>query len=201
MGIRAKALWFLAAVSLVPLLVLSAASYDSAGRALTETTKRNLSAEAAFALSRYDAFVAETRVNLDVWSEQDVMQQTLLDDGEGNIAAELKRLHGHYKNFAGLLVTNAEGKVVASTISDIEGQSLAASPMFKAISDGRSYESNAGASSLLGRSSIVIASPIRADYDSATIIGALVAIVDWTSLRPVFGSITITGSAQDDVHR
>src|SRR5262245_5010406 len=130
MGIRAKALWFLAAVSLVPLLALCAAAYDSAARALTETTKRNLSAEAIFALNRFDAFVAETRVNLDVWSEQDVMQQALLNDGEGNIAAELKRLHGHYQSFAGLLVTNSDGRVVASTIPEIKGQSLAASALF-----------------------------------------------------------------------
>jgi len=201
MGIRAKAVWFLVAASFVPLLVLSVASYDSASRALTETAERNLSAEATVALSRFDALAAEARTNLDVWCEQAVMQQALIDDGEGNVAAELRRLHGHYRSFTALLVTNADGKVVASTNPETIGQDLAASPMFKDVSSGRHYESNVGASSLVGRTSIVIASPIRADYDSNTIIGALAATIDWTSLETLFSPITIIGTPQDDEHR
>ena len=201
MGIRAKAVWFLVAASLLPLLVLSVASYNSASRALTETAERNLSAEATVALSRFDSLIAEARTNLDVWSEQAVLQQALIDDGEGNIAAELKQLHGHYMNFAALLVTNADGKVVASTRPESVGQYLRESPLFGAVGRGLHYESNAGAAALVGRNGIVIANPIRADYDSGTIIGALVAIIDWTSLESMFGPITVTGTRQDDEHR
>jgi methyl-accepting chemotaxis protein len=201
MGIRAKAVWFLVAASLTPLLVLSIAAYDSASRALTETAERNLSAEASVALGRFDALVAEARTNLAAWSEQAVLQQALIDDGDGNIAAELMRLHSHYGSFTALHVTNADGRIVASTDAKAAGQDLSATSLFSAVGQGEQYESNGGTSSAIERASLVIASPIRADYDADTIIGALVAVIDWASLQPVFGTVTVTGSAQDDAHR
>src|SRR6185295_18327541 len=100
-----------------------------------------------------------------------------------------------------LLVTNADGKVVAGTRPESVGQDLRASPLFEVVGRGQHYESNAGATALVGRNGIVIANPIRADYDSGTIIGALVAIIDWTSLKSMFGPITVTGTPQDDEHR
>ena len=181
--------------------MLSVAAYDSASRALTEAAERNLAAEAAVALSRFETLVAEARTNLAAWSEQAVLQQALIDDGDGNIAAELKRLHGHYGSFTALLVTNADGKVVASTDPKAKGQNLAGSPMFAAVGGGKQYESNGGTSSSIERASLVIASPIRADYDSDTVIGALIAVIDWASLKPVFDTVTITGAVQDDEHR
>jgi methyl-accepting chemotaxis protein len=46
-----------------------------------------------------------------------------------------------------------------------------------------------------------LASPITADYDRTTVIGGLIAIIDWASVRAMFSSITITGSPQDFSHR
>ncbi|MFM9842071.1 MAG: methyl-accepting chemotaxis protein, partial [Dongiaceae bacterium] len=201
LGLRTKAVWFIVAASLLPLVLLSLVAFYSARQGLGAAAEKSLAAEATVALGRYTEFRRQAVTDVAVWSDLQVLQQVLVDDLEGNIRKELTRLRGHYPQFASLMAVNSNGKVVASTAEKLAGKDLAKSPLFAAAMAGQSYESPIGASALSSRISLVLASPIRADYDANTTIGALVAVIDWSAVKAMFGSITVTGVPQDDQHR
>ena len=58
----------------------------------------------------------------------------------------------------------------------------------------QAFQSDVNGQKLTGSLGITLSTPIRADYDEKTIIGALVGVIDWPRVQADLGSVEIWGA-------
>jgi len=182
----------------IPLGLMSVLAFSSSQQVLQNLIEVELTNASVDELAHLEDFFNLNAINLNAWSQLQIMQDVLSDDEEGELAAELKHLTAQYPYFSGFLVINDDGMAVSA--SDESLKEYATLPLleaaYEATSLGKSFQSNV---QTLGSTSLhmLMALPIRADYDSDTVIGSFVGIIDWQQLQARFNHITIIGKHQD----
>ena len=155
-------------VGLLPVIVLSVASFLSARDAMQRVVADNLALSARETVDNLERFFDATATDLATWSQLRVMQDALIDDQEGEIATDLNQLIARYPQFARLSVLNAEGRVVASTRADDIGREWSAGDLFARPRRGSGFQGTVGASADDGRMTLTFAQPIRAAQSAAS---------------------------------
>src|SRR5215468_623971 len=138
--IGAKSVGLFCLVGLLPIAILSVASFMSARDAMERVVADNLALSARETVDNLERFFDATATDLSTWSQLRVMQDVLIDDQEGAIATDLHQLVLRYPHFARLAVLNAEGRVVASTQDGDVGRNASATPVFARTRRGESFQ-------------------------------------------------------------
>jgi signal transduction histidine kinase len=198
--IGAKSVGLFCIVGLLPVIILSVASFWSARDAMQRVVADNLALSARETVDNLERFFEATKTDLATWSQLRVMQDALIDDQEGEIATDLKQLISRYPQFAELAVLNAAGRVVASTRSGDLGRDWSPGDLFARPRRGDGFQGTVAASADDGRMTLTFAQPIRAAYDQATVIGILVGAVDWVKVQQSLADVSLNGARQDADH-
>lgn len=126
--------------------------------------------------------MASNLTHMKAWSSMPMMQEVLIGDQGGELAATLADLNRSYPDFLSLTITNAQGAVIATTdpalrkadLSDVEG-------IHAAIS-GRTTQSGFTRLRSGASEAIQFTVPLVASYDRQTVIGTLTGVVDFQTL-------------------
>src|SRR5262249_17547098 len=196
----AKSVGLFCIVGLLPITILSIGSFLSARDAMQQVVADNLALSARETVDNLERFFDATVTDIATWSQLRVMQDTLIDDQEGEIATDLNQLIGRYPQFAQLSVLNAAGRVIASTRATDVGGDWSAGDLFANPRRGDSFQGTVTASAEGGAMTLNLAQPIRATYDQDTVIGILVAAVDWTKVQAILADVALNGALQDADH-
>ncbi|MCB1744015.1 MAG: methyl-accepting chemotaxis protein [Gammaproteobacteria bacterium] len=206
MRLRAKLVMMLGLVALLPLALVCLLSFQAARTVLTETIHTELVTETSAALTDIQQHLSRSVSDLRSWSRLRIMQDVLIDDQDQELGGELLRLDERYLGFSALFVVNPEARVIASSDPSRMGQTLRGSEFLAAIAKGRSHQGRVqlqatqdGANAAPGE--LLIAEPIRAEYDENTIIGGLVGVVDWTVMQRLLSTVLVVGKAQAEGRR
>jgi Cache domain len=198
--IGAKSVGLFCIVGLLPVIILSAASFMSARDAMQTVVADNLALSARETVDNLERLFDATATDLATWSQRRVMQDALIDDQEGEIATDLNQLILRYPQFAQLAVLNAEGRVLASTRDGDLGRDWSTSDLFARTRRGEGFQGTVAASTNYDRMTLTFAQPIRATYDQATVIGTLVGAVDWMKVKEILAGVSLNGARQDADH-
>lgn len=200
MSIRAKTILLLFLTAMIPFIIIATISYVSAKNALEDKIGQVLLSGSNAAISQLGVFFENAVIDFSAWNAAPVMQDVLTDDEDEEIDNTLARLKSQYNHFSGFLVTNDQGLVVAATNEAHKKMNLSELPSVKAALGAQSFQGNVGTSDLVEAKTLVLALPIRAGYDSETIIGAFVGFIDWSSVQSIMAQITVSGLPQDGSH-
>ena len=202
MNMRVKLIVFLLVCAVLPLLLLSGFLFTTTKQALDQQVGVILTAQVNNELARLEAFFDATTIDLRTWSQLLIMQDVQTDDENGGIASELERLRARYPHFAELIILNGEGKVAASSSeARTKGEDLSQLDAHAQTSADQFFQGHVEHTDLVGERALILASPLRADYDPETIIGSLVGVVAWTGIQQMLASTNISGHEQDRDHR
>ncbi|MEO3434420.1 response regulator [Inquilinus sp. CAU 1745] len=194
--IREKSIALFVLCALLPLCAVAIGSFITAKQALRHLVDSELTLVARDTLRQFELFFSDALVDLSTWSRLQVMQEVLIDDASGGIAAELPRLREQYPHFADLLVVNRHGTAVAAADPANIGRSLAEEPFFAATQVGEIYQGDVQHVELRPGLSMILAMPIRANYDPDLVIGSLVGVVGWDRVQGRLEQISIAGTEQ-----
>ena len=202
MKLSSKLLIMLIGCSVLPLVGMTWLFYSSAKVALTDQIQSTLIASNENQVSVLEKFIDESSTDLFTWTSLGIMQDVLTDDEEGEALNELTRLNKQYRHFAELTMMNANGVIVSSTLEARRGADYAdIKAIHQRITQGKHYQGKVLIDPVIGNYVLILAEPIRADYDAETIIGALVGVVDWNIVQKYLASVSINGQAQDQYHQ
>ncbi|MEO7223092.1 MAG: EAL domain-containing protein [Devosia sp.] len=201
LGIRAKVALLALLCAIVPSLLVSYLAFTSARSQMEEIAKAELSGLVQHELTQIERSVATARRDLEVWSGLKSMQNVLLGDEDGSISIELARLQQLYPLFHNLAVVDGTGRVVAASTTSELGREAGSERSVAEALGGRQYASDVGRQGFGGEFGIVMSFPIRADYDTNTVIGALIGVVDWTRIDAALRQVRIWDGPQDDDHQ
>jgi signal transduction histidine kinase len=183
--------------TLVALVAIWAVAFLSARDALNGYVTADLKAAPTKALSELEDFLDDSLRDVTVWASLGTMQEVLLDDEGGEIADELPNLKNRQGEVSALAVVNDRGIVVASTSAAPKGLDVADAEFFRTASHGQLFQKQAASSFLTAGPAIVLAAPIVAKYDSATVVGVLVAVIEWDLIEAMLSRVLVAGGAQD----
>jgi methyl-accepting chemotaxis protein len=200
MTIKSKTILLLLVCSLVPLAFISGESFLSARAALEAQVTRVLQADSDATLAQLEDFFEKAAVDFDSWSTAPAMQDVLIDDGEGLIGGMITRLQQQYPHFGALMVVSDGGTVIASSDGSDLGRDLSGFDAVAKALRGAQINGGAGSSDIVGFDNVVLAAPIRANYDREAIIGAVIGFVDWRWVRRMLSEVTVVGTPQGKDH-
>lgn len=198
MKIRGKFLSVTLALAIVPLLVLGWIAYYSAKGALEKRIGGGLQSLANETIDKIDRNIYERQLNLKAWVSLSTMQDILIDDADGRIADELKRLKADYGVYQAIDILNEDGNIIASSNPEYPGDSLSQTAWFKNSAGGNEDIQDVGMSAITKELSMTFAAPVRADYDANKILGVLVSNLDWTKIYEIVDSVNIAESDQNE---
>ncbi|HET8726848.1 MAG TPA: response regulator [Alphaproteobacteria bacterium] len=194
--IREKSIALFVLCALLPLCAVAIGSFITAKQALRHLVDSELTLVTRDTLRQLELFFSDALVDLSTWSRLQVMQEVLIDDASGGIAAELPRFREQYPHFADLLVVNQQGTAIAAAEPVNIGRSLAEEPFFAATQAGEIYQGEVRHVELRPGLSMILAIPIRANYDPDLVVGSLVGIVGWDRVQGRLEQISIAGTDQ-----
>jgi hypothetical protein len=197
MKLTAKLLILLMSMALIPLLVVSTLSFNSARELLTRAIQAELETKTRGELDDVEKYLDRSVGDLRTWARLRIMQDVLVDDQDGELGEELVRLHGRYRTFSSLSVVNPSGIVIASSDEKRVASSAADEAAFKTALGGVNHQGKVGAAAEGDDATLVLAEPIRADYDRDTIVGVLVGVVNWSNVQQMLAEVVIVGEQQD----
>jgi len=201
MKITAKAITLFVVCALVPLLAASLTHFYSARATLRAQAAAELALVNRATLRLVEDFIKAGRADLDAWSGLAVMQDVLINDAHGDLAAELESLRERYPQFTLLAAVDSGGAVIAATTGETRADlALGGTPALEATARGESYISHVAQTPLTGRPGLTLAAPVRADYDPSTIIGSLIGVIGWDQINAVLEGILVAGAPQDEQH-
>lgn len=187
--------------SVIPIVLMALLALSVSRHSLRDLVEQELAAVADQELAGARRVLADGSSNLGTWSQLGIMQDVLMNDQDGDVQAELDRLHRRYPDFAELLVVNEYGLVVAASGSTSIGEDLSVSDEVRQVLDGERFQSLVRPNERLGHEVITLAEPIVASYHSSSIIGVIVARLDWRRVKASLASRTLYGGPQSDERR
>jgi hypothetical protein len=196
-GIKAKATFLALLCAVIPAVLISVVSINTAREALEEVVKAELSDLTLHENEQLSSWIESAETDLETWSGLHTMQNVLTDDEDGTIATELEGLQRRYPRYGDLLVVNPSGAVVAAALKANHGKVVASNDFFSSAMSGQTYRSGVQRQPLINGRGIAFAAPILADYDTKTVVGVLVGIVDWRVVESTLRSVTVWGAEQD----
>ena len=182
--------------TVLPLLTASAIAYWAARTSFSAQIQAELDRSSHGKMRRFEQQISTVTIDLDTWSGQHVLQDVLIGDQNQDIARELGRLAKLYPVFQGLEVIDPKGKVVAAAGSP-SMLDASASSLLEAIKAGKMFQGNVD-NGAAAHPSMTFAVPIRADYDPDTVVGGLVATLDWLEVTRCLGTAAVEGQVQSD---
>jgi diguanylate cyclase (GGDEF)-like protein len=200
-GIGAKVILLALLCAVLPSALISILAIDSSRDALERGVRLELAGLARDRMASLQFSLQAAANNLGTWGTLNTMQNVLIDDVDGVIQNELVKLQKRYNNFADLLVVNPDGNVIAAAREANKGTNLTGKDFLNSALDGKDFQSDVINQKLTGALGITLSTPIRADYDPNTIVGALVGVVDWPRVQTDLRSVEIWGAKQDADHR
>lgn len=200
-GITTKVIFLALLCAILPSVLISLVAYSSSRAALQQAIEAELSDLTKHQMAQLFSSLKSAATNLETWSTLHVMQNVLTDDNDGTIQDELISLQKRYQVFGNLLVLTPDGTVVSEAMQPNKAKNLRSSEFLAAALGGAGYRGSVGYQELVGATGLVMASPIHADYDPATVVGVLVGVVDWSRIQLALSSVRIWGAAQDTDHR
>ncbi|MEO5374563.1 MAG: methyl-accepting chemotaxis protein [Alphaproteobacteria bacterium] len=201
MKIRGKIIGLLLTCALVPLGIVATVSYHSARTALERQLGDQLTEVSVKVMADVQGILSEATSDLTAWAGLTVMQDVMTDDGDKAVFNQLNGLRAHYSRFAALIVLNDKGVAVASTEPSLTGSDLSASAEHQASRAHKRHQGNVGDRLANLKTGLVVAAPIEASYDRATIIGTVIGVLDWQVVQKDLEKLVISGAPQDDSHR
>jgi len=196
MKIRMKTILLLLLCSMVPFVVIAVIAHRSAELALEKEIRMELQSGSRQAMNRLEVSLENSRINFQAWSTSLIMQDVLTDDIDEDIAKMLVKLNLQYNQFAGLLVVNDQGVVIAASDRKNLQKALLADIAVKTALKGKSFQATVGRSDLVSVETLTFSTPIRADYNSETVIGALVGFIDWPFVQTTLLGTNVSGARQ-----
>jgi methyl-accepting chemotaxis protein len=190
-GLRSKFLaptLSLVAVGMVAGVVFA---YFIAKSALEEQSKHELASYASSLATSLDSWVERGRLDIQLWSQQDMYRSAIPDSFIGRSAreaanAQLKSLRDKYEVYEILNLANEKGDVIASSKKDTIGRiNESDRAYFKQCLKGESVMSGIINSKDTGRPGFVLATPVK---EQNTVIGVILGVVDLASLSDMFFS-------------
>ncbi len=201
MKIKNKLLVMTLVLSLVPILVIGAMAYYSAKGALEDKIGGGLSGLAQSSMDRIDTTLQERLQNIIAWASLGSMQDILIDDDDGRIAAELERLKRDYGVYQDIFVANSEGEILSASRAEPPNVNLGAQAGFAKAMRGKTDVRDVAQSSLTNALAVTFSAPIRANYNRDKVIGVLTAQYDWNQIYGITDSIKVGGKTQDEAAR
>jgi len=184
-------------VSLVPLLIIGSITYQSAKNALEKKIGQGFMSLAQETMDKIDRNIYERLQNINAWVSLGTMQDIMIEDEDGRIAADLKRLSSDYGVYHDIYVFDKKGNNIASS-----GQKMSSNyrdaTWFKSAINGETEIQDVSHSELSSKISVTFSAPVRADYDRNKIIGALVSSFNWEKIREIIDSVEIGGMEQNE---
>ena len=182
--------------TVLPLLTASAIAYWAARTSFSAEIQAELDRSSHAKMRRFEQQISTITIDLDTWSGQHVLQDVLIGDQNQDIARELGRLAKLYPVFQGLEVIDLKGKVVAAASSPSMFDASASS-LLEAIKAGTMFQGDVDIGAA-AHPTMTFAVPIRADYDPDTVVGGLVATLDWSEVTRSLGTAAVEGQVQSD---
>lgn len=199
MGIRLKLNLLLLAFTLIPALVLITTSYFSARENLEVKVISQIDSSNQLFIDLTSNIVSDSQTRLGTWANQAYMQDILSDDEEGLIQNELQKLQQAYPMYGLLLVANDQGEVYSSTDPKLVGKNIKSLQGFSsALAQKGPTLGFSEQGELYGHLGIESLHTVRADYDTATSIGVLVAYIDWNWISERLSKTRILGASQGE---
>lgn len=182
----------LSAKLLVPLTALVAAglavstlvAYISARNALERSVNNQIVQLSETAASKVGAWIERNRIDIDVWSKQDVITGSLSGSSEAQAnqktaSSRMKAYIEKYGTFNGMRLTNDQGLVIASSNEkNIGTVNVSDRNYFKASMKGEIFVSEPLLSKTSGKPILVISAPVISDQ---VVKGVLYAVIDLTA--------------------
>lgn len=187
--------------SVIPLLIMALLAFSVSRHSLRELVGQELAAVADQELAGVRRVLADGSSHLGTWSQLGIMQDVLMNDQDGDVQAELDQLHRRYTEFAELLVVNEYGRVVAATASASIGEDLSRTDVVQQVLGGQRFQSPVRRDERLGVEVITLAEPIIASYHSSSVIGVIVARLDWREVQASLAGRSLFGGPQSGDRR
>jgi PAS domain S-box-containing protein len=173
MKIRSKTIFSFLFLSILPLVFLGWMAYENAGRAL----KKNLGSH-LYRIAHNTAYTIDQKFyylfkDIMGWADLELMQEILTDDLDGRISGFFTELSKKEWDFAGFMVLNEAGEIVASDHPEGVGKSPRTQTALQAALQGRSYMSGIVFCRRHHQYEIDFAVPVRAVFDRDKVIGVL----------------------------
>ncbi len=198
MTLKSKFISITLLLSLVPLMVFGMIAYQSAKTGLEEKIGSGLLALAQAGTDRLDRTLHERLANVTAWSSLGSLQDIMIDDDDGRIAAELERLKADYGVYQEIYVANASGSILAVSGGEPPEEAVSEADWFQKTLAGDVDVRDVRRSSLTSELAMAFSSPVRADYNKNKIIGVLSARFDWSRIHQLIESIKINGREQNE---
>jgi methyl-accepting chemotaxis protein len=196
--IKKKLLYFGLFLSIVPLVVLGTIAYLNAKSAIETRIGNDLVSKAEETLNKIDRNLYERRQNISAWSSLGIMQDILIDDADGNIENELKRLKDEYGSYQGIYVLNEEGRIITSDNSAAISSVSGTPQWFQNSMAGEVDIQDLSVSELTGLPAMSFSAPIRADYDPSKVLGVLTSRFDWEKVYEIVDGVRVGQNEQDE---
>ncbi|WP_299820193.1 EAL domain-containing protein [uncultured Jannaschia sp.] len=196
MGLRLKAAAALFFSALLPLGLGTLVATEFSERALRTEVENRLERSLSTDLQQIEREFSLRLDDLTTISEAGVMQDVLIADDAGEIAASLSTLRKRYREFGALIVADEFGNILASDGIQTSADLLAQTEQFQATLSGEAAVSKFGEAYEIAGNSVLMSVPIRAAYDSDTVIGALAGVVAWDKFQKRLASLSIDGNTQ-----
>ena len=178
MSLRRGILMGLAVCMAVPLAAALGAAWLANGDMIRQRAEADLKRHAQSVAATIDDRLAEGLTHLKAWSALPTLQEVLINDEGGDVARLLSGMQQNHNQFASLTVTDARGRVVASTDAGLSKADLATTPGIQQALSGRSTQSGLSALHSAAAEGVSVIVPLVASYDRQTVIGTLAGVLD-----------------------
>jgi methyl-accepting chemotaxis protein len=178
--------------------IIGLIAYFSAESALQNKIGQGFSGLARESMNRIDMTLHERSQNSVAWAALSSMQDIMIDDDDGRIADELKRLKEEYGVYNDIYVANSDGRMIASSSTDLPAENVSEKDWFEKPKSGKFDIRDMYYSELTKKFTMAFSGPIRADYNRNKIIGVLSAQFDWSKIFEMTGSIKVGGERQSE---
>jgi methyl-accepting chemotaxis protein len=193
-NIRTKNIALILLSSLIPICIVAFISFTSSLSTLKTEVGKSLQVGAEEAISAVEQYFDNAVVNFKFWTMMPVMQDILSDDEDGEIKNQLMTLKKQYSLFLEFIVVNTEQKILANTEKDTKIN------LKNLLSSYDKTKLSIKPQKINGINTYILLAPIKADYDSNTVIGTLVGVINWHHIKSTLSDVSISGAEQDKNH-
>ena len=178
MSIRSRLTAAFALCISLPMAAGVGALWTGSESMLRQSAGDDLHAAARTVMSGIETQLAMDMTHLKAWSSLPVMQDVLIGDEGHELAQAIGELNLSYADFTAIVVTDVQGKVVATTDAAMRGTDLSASDGVHAAVSGRVFQSRFTTPRAGSGETISLTVPLFATYDRQTVIGTMTGVLD-----------------------